>query len=113
MKGWNSDIENHKKQLEELPKNLFGRYKDKSEAAEIQEIIKIKEKSLENRGYKDKNTILIKEKKLNDIENRINELNNNINAINKQVKILYLNECRSFQLEIVVVIYSINNYLRD
>ena len=106
MKGWNSDIENHKKQLEELPKNLFGRYKDKSAAAEIQEIIKIKEKSLENRGYKDKNTILIKEKKLNDIENRINELNNNINAINKQVKILEksckildLKECRQFYSE--------------
>ena len=28
MKGWSSDIENHKKQLEELPKNLFGRYND-------------------------------------------------------------------------------------
>lgn len=106
MKGWSSDIENHKKQLEELPKNLFGRYKDKSAAAEIQEIIKIKEKSLENRGYKDKNTILMKEKKLNDIENRINELNNNINAINKQVKILEksckildLKECRQFYSE--------------
>ena len=48
MKGWSSDIEN-----------------DKSAATEIQEIIKIKEKVLENRGYKDKNTILMKEKKLN------------------------------------------------
>ena len=65
MKGWSSDIENHKKQLEELLKNLFGRYNDKSAATEIQEIIKIKEKVLENRGYKDKNTILMKEKKLN------------------------------------------------
>ena len=42
MKGWSSDIENHKKQLEELPKNLFGRYNDKSAATEIQEIIKVK-----------------------------------------------------------------------
>ena len=106
MKEWSSGIENHKKQLEELPKNLFGRYKNKSAAAELKEIIKVKEDALGNRGYKGKETILFKEKELNNIEDRIDKLNSNIDVINNQVKvldraykILDLKERREFYLE--------------
>jgi hypothetical protein len=106
MKEWSKEIKENKKELAELPKNIFGGYKDKTRASNLQSRIESNERALELRGYRSPGSILVKEESLKNIESRIEELNRNIKAINKQIevldkadKILDLQERREFYSE--------------
>lgn len=106
MKEWSKELKEKKKELAELPKNIFGRYKDKAKASNLQSRIERNKRALELRGYRSPASILIKEESLKEIEIRIEELNRNIKAINKQVevleradKILDLQDLREFYYE--------------
>lgn len=106
MKEWSNEIKRNEKELEELPKNIFGGYKDKTRASNLKLSIDSKNKSLEIRGYRNQGSILLKESTLDSIENSISKLEINLKSINKQIdvlskadKILDLKERREFYSE--------------
>lgn len=106
MKDWSKELKENKKELAELPKNIFGGYKDKTRSYNLKSKIESTERALELRGYRNPGSILVKEDTLKSTEGRIDELNRNIKAINKQIevldkadKILDLKERREFYSE--------------
>ena len=106
MKDWSKELKENKKELAELPKNIFGGYKDKTRSYNLKSRIDSTERALELRGYRNPGSILVKEDTLKSTEGRIDELNRNIKAINKQIevldkadKILDLKERREFYSE--------------
>lgn len=88
MKEWSKELKENKNELEELPKNIFGGYKDKTIASNLKNRIESNERALELRGYRSPGSILVKEDSLKNIESRIEELDRNIKAINKQIDVL-------------------------
>lgn len=106
MKEWSKELKDNEKELEELPKNIFGGYKDKTRASNLKSKIEIRKKALEIRDYRNIGSILVKEDTLKNIENRINEINSKFKVINSQIdvlgkadKILVLKERREFYSE--------------
>lgn len=106
MKEWEKEIKDNKEKLENLPKNIFGRYKDKELAKDLTKRIEHLKEALSSRGYSESKSILEKEERLIKVESRISEINkedkmirDNINTLKNADKILDLKECREFYNE--------------
>lgn len=106
MKQWEKELKEKENKLENLPKGIFGRYKDKNLAKDLTNRIERLKESLSNRGYSGSKSILEKEERLIKVESRINEINkenkiirDNINTLKNADKILDLKECREFYNE--------------
>ena len=106
MKEWSKELKDNEKELEELPKNIFGGYKDKTRASNLKSSIESRKQALEIRDYRSLGSILVKEDTLKNIENRISEINSKLKIIKSQIdvlgkadKILDLKERREFHSE--------------
>ena len=106
MKQWEKELKEEENKLENLPKGIFGRYKDKNLAKDLTKRIERLKESLSNRGYSGSKSILEKEERLIKVEAKINEINkenkiirDNINTLKNADKILDLKECREFYNE--------------
>lgn len=106
MKNWEKELKEKENKLENLPKGILGRYKDKNLAKDLTKRIEHLKEALSSRGYSGSKSILEKEEKLIKVESRINEINKedkmireNINTLKNADKILDLKECREFYNE--------------
>ena len=106
MKNWEKELKEKENKLENLPKGILGRYKDKNLAKDLTKRIEHLKEALSSRGYSESKSILEKEEKLIKVESRINEINKedkmireNINTLKNADKILDLKECREFYNE--------------
>lgn len=103
MKRWSNELKESQKELQDLPKGLFGGYKDKDRASTLKSNIERLNNALELRDYKGDETILEKEKRLKFVQDRLDKLNQNeinigkgLGILNKANKVLELKERREF-----------------
>lgn len=103
MNRWSNELKESQKELQDLPKGLFGGYKDKDRASTLKSNIERLNNALELRDYKGYETILEKEKRLKFVEDRLDKLNQNeinigkgLGLLNKANKLLDLKERREF-----------------
>ena len=106
MKQWEKELKEEENKLENLPKGIFGRYKDKNLAKDLTKRIERLKESLSNRGYSGSKSILEKEERLIKVEAKINEINkenkmirDSIKTLKDADKILDLKERREFYNE--------------
>lgn len=93
-------------EFKELPKNLFGQYKNKSMAESLKSSIDRYNKELVRDGYRSSADINLQEQKLENIrtgikelDNKVSAINRTINSINQGVKALQNKEIREFYKE--------------
>lgn len=101
-----NDLERAESILKELPKNVFGQYKDKEMAAHCTNEISRCNKNLIENGYTHKVDITLKEKKVEElnkekdiIKDKIQRIDIATDTVNKGVKALQNKEIREFYQE--------------
>lgn len=99
-------IKKAEKELNELPKNIFGKYKDKNKAEIIKANIKRYNNELADTGYRNSADIMLSERRLENLQNQIDKLkldaegiDNILNTIKMGVKALQNKEIREFYKE--------------
>lgn len=75
-------------ELKELPKNMFGQYKDKNKAKFLKINIQRYTKELASDGYKSSIDIRLNERKLDDLQKSIEKLKSNIQVMDEASKII-------------------------
>lgn len=103
MKYSSCRVQDLEKRLSELPKGIFGNYKDKYTADMFKSEIEQNKASLEHDGYISGETIKFDESKIDELEKnfdglnrRVDSIDENINILNNGVKALQNKERREF-----------------
>ncbi|MBU3114539.1 MobQ family relaxase [Clostridium lacusfryxellense] len=93
-------------EFKELPKNMFGKYKDKDRAETLKSNIKIFSNNLTSEGYVSNVDIKLKENKIENLQKssenlklNINKIDNTSSLIKTGVKVLQNKELREFHKE--------------